>query len=367
MRPDGLWVRDLGSLNGTYLEGVRVAHARLDVNLQLRVGSTVATVSYDRRKANIELWPLDRFGPLVGRSVAMRELFALLAKAAESNATVLIQGETGTGKELVAKSIHEASRRVNAPFAVVDCGAISASLIEAELFGHARGAFTGAHADRAGAVEFANGGTVFLDEVGELPLSLQPKLLRLIESRTVCRIGETQHRAADVRFIAATNRDLGTMVNEGTFREDLYFRLAVLQFRVPSLRERIEDIPLLLEHFLPREVPIPAVELIAELNKRPWHGNVRELRNFVERAIVLGTDNALQGGAGNTVASTVPALPSIPLDRPFKELRDAWVSQLEHDYLKGLLQLHSGNVSAVAQASGFNRTYLYKLLRKHGL
>src|SRR5687767_3634118 len=226
-RPDGLWARDLGSTNGTFIDGVRVECGRASAGSAIRIGETDLRVELEASSQR-ELWPEGRFGALVGRSVKMRELFATLARIAPSDSAVLVHGETGTGKEVVSRAIHDASPRSGGPFVIVDCGALAESLLEAELFGHTKGAFTGAATARAGAIEEAHGGTLFLDEIGELPLALQPKLLRALESRTIRRLGETAYRKVDVRFIAATHRGLLDMVATGDFREDLYFRLAVL-------------------------------------------------------------------------------------------------------------------------------------------
>jgi len=368
-REDGVWIRDLASRNGTWVEGIRVECARLEDGCRLRLGGTSILVRYETTAQPLELWPFDRFGGLLGRSVPMRELFARIAKVAPTDASVLIQGETGTGKELVARAIHEASPRAAGPFVVVDLAALPETLAESELFGHVKGAFTGAESSRAGAPEQAAGGTVFLDEIGELPLALQPKLLRLLETRTVRRLGDSTERPLDVRFVAATHRDLRAAVNAGAFREDLYFRLAVLTLAVPPLRERREDLALLAESFLPKGASgALSPELTRALAERPWLGNVRELRNFMERAAVFGADEALR--AAPTSAAPAPlasGLPAPPLDVPFKELRDRWLDHLERSYLEGLLLEHGGNVSAVAQAAGLDRTYVHRLIRKHDL
>jgi transcriptional regulator with GAF, ATPase, and Fis domain len=299
----------------------------------------------------------------------MRELFTRLARVAVTNSTVLVQGETGTGKELVANAIHQASTRSSEPFVIVDCAALPESLLEAELFGHAKGAFTGAVGSRAGALESAGSGTVFLDEIGELPLSVQPKLLRAIESRTVRRIGESAYRTVDVRFICATHRDLRTMVNAGAFREDLYFRLAVVPINVPPLRDRLDDIPLLVQRFLPEGAPsVMTPELARELASRPWLGNVRELRNFVERALALGPTEALALTAnGQRLPPRSDAYPAVAVDVPFKVLRDRWLCHLEREYLRTLLAQHGRNISATATAAGLDRAYVHRLMRKHDL
>jgi DNA-binding NtrC family response regulator len=367
----GLWVRDLESRNGTFVQGVRVSRACIPEDGHLRVGATDVTVSYAPQATPVEIWPEGRFGPMVGTSVPMRELFARLARVARSEATVLIQGETGTGKEVAARAIHEASPRAGEPFVIIDCGALPESLLEAELFGHARGAFTGAVEARAGAIEAADGGTVFLDEVGEVPLAMQPKLLRVLESRTVRRVGETAHRPVNVRFLSATNRDLRTMVNTRAFREDLYFRLAVLPVTIPPLRERPADILALVHHFLPKE-SLSAVtpQMVRELTARPWLGNVRELRNFVERALALGPREALELSApalDSDAAQGQIRLPAALLTLPYKEVRERALLAIERDYVKGLLERHDRNISEAAEAAGLNRTYLYRLVAKHGL
>lgn len=286
---EGLWVRDLSSRNGTFVGHMRVHAHVVCESATINLGAMTVAVDYDNAvSAPVELWPDDRFYELFGRSKTMRELFALLARVAPTDASILIHGETGTGKEVVARSIHGASSRARGPFVIVDCAALPENLLEAELFGHVKGAFTGAVQARVGAIESADGGTVFLDEIGEVPLSMQPKLLRVLEQRTVRRIGDPTHRPVDVRFITATHRDLLSMVSRGEFREDLYFRMCVLPVRVPPLRNRTDDIPLLVEHFSQGEELSP--EFVNTLLGQPWRGNVRELRNFVERARALGED-----------------------------------------------------------------------------
>jgi two-component system, NtrC family, response regulator GlrR len=390
-RNDGLWVRDLGSRNGTFLAGIQITGARLPQGARLRVGATEIRVQYRDEKQPVELWPEGRFGRLVGDSAPMRELFATLSRLAPMDAPVLIHGETGTGKELVAQSIHDASPRASKPFVVVDCAALPENLLDAELFGHARGAFTGAVGARPGAIEAAEGGTVFLDEIGELPISMQPKLLRVIESQTVRRVGETARRQVDVRFISATHRDLLTMVNAGEFREDLYFRLAVLPVSVPPLRARAGDVARLAEHFWTERGHGGALspEFIAALANRPWRGNVRELRNFIDRARALGLEQALaMTGAVQPVHDAAPEsvgrMPtSLPMPAPpatnvasppediflrtFKEFREAWIDEGERSYVRRLLERHDRSVAAASREAGVDRTYIYRLIRKHSL
>jgi two-component system response regulator GlrR len=370
-RESGLWVRDLGSRNGTFVDGVRVECACVPERGRVRLGALELAVSYGPQPSPVPLWGEPRFGPLVGASTTMRELFARLARIAGSDATVLIQGETGTGKELVARALHDRSRRAGEPFVIVDCGALPETLLDAELFGHTRGAFTGATAARAGAFEAAQGGTLFLDEIGELPMALQPKLLRVLEERTVRRLGENESRPLDIRFISATHRDLRTMVNARAFREDLYFRLAVLPVAIPPLREHPSDVAVLAEHFLPPESrEMLTAELAAELESRPWLGNVRELRNFIDRLTTLGASDALAETPPGTLAPASPRTSLLPAEwrtLPLKEARERCTSQIEQEYVEALLERHGHNVTAAAQSAGLVRTYLHRLMRKYRL
>jgi transcriptional regulator with GAF, ATPase, and Fis domain len=360
-RADGIWVTDLGSKNGTFVDGVLISAARAVQGAKITIGSTEIVVERDADSEAIELWPAPAFGPLIGESVGMRELFARLSRIAKSEAPAFIRGETGTGKELVARAIHEASSRAAGPFIVIDCSALAASVLESELFGHTRGAFTDAKTARAGAFEAAQGGTAFLDEIGELPLALQPKILRVLESRTVRRIGESEYRPIDVRFISATHRDLRSMVNAGSFREDLYFRLAVLPAHLPPLRERPDDIAPLVHHFARGTSNEAAIARAAA--GRAWLGNVRELRNFVERANVLGVDEALACDDEPRAAAQSNTQPPSAL---YKDARDAAIDQFERDYVRALLARHDGNVTRAAEEAGLNRTYLHRLVKKHG-
>jgi transcriptional regulator with GAF, ATPase, and Fis domain len=318
---------------------------------------------YPSNPAPIELWPESRFGGLIGGSVPMRELFAQMARVARTDAPVLILGETGTGKELAARAIHDASPRTAGPFVIVDCAALADNLIEGELFGHTRGAFTGAVAARAGSFEAASGGTIFLDEIGELPLAVQPKLLRALESQTVKRLGENEHRKVDVRLVAATHRDLRTMVNAGAFREDLYFRIAVLPLVLPPLRARPADVGALFRHFLNGRPPIVPIS-DSELGQMPWLGNVRELRNFAERAAIGAKEARPFDPAAPAPA---PAETPVAFEQPFKEFRERWLEHGEREYLRRLLDRAERNVAGAAEQAGLDRTYVYRLIRKHGL
>ena len=363
-----VWVRDLGSRNGTFVENIRVAEAEVPDGGTVAVGTTKLRIDRNVQRQAVNLWPTHHFGSLVGRSVVMRELFARCHRMAALDTTILIEGETGTGKEVVAEAIHAASPRAPGPFVIIDCAALPEALLEAELFGHLKGTFTGATSSRDGALHEAEGGTLFLDEIGELPAGMQPKLLRVVETRSVRRLGETSYRKVNVRIIAATNRDLRTMVNAGAFREDLYFRLAVLPLTVPPLRQRLEDLPLLVQHFTgPHLAAFFTQQVLDELASRDWPGNVRELRNFVDRATAFGTAEAFELTSPSGNSTTTAELPLVPIDRPFKEIREMWLNHLERQYVAQLLERHRRNISAAADAAGLDRTYLHRLIRKHGL
>jgi DNA-binding NtrC family response regulator len=303
----------------------------------------------------------------------MRQVYALLERGAEADVTVLVEGETGTGKELAARAVHEHSDRSSNPFQIVDCGAVSPTLIEAELFGHVRGSFTGADRDRPGAFELANQGTLFFDEIGELPLALQPKLLRALETREVRRIGGTTRIPVDVRFVAATNRNLADEVKRGRFREDLFYRLNVFRVVMPPLREHREDIPLLVKHFLEPLSDSPlSDDLLERMSQLDWPGNVRELRNAVERAVVLarGEKSArTPAGPGATAAGDEDgALPlEVDASRPFKEVKAEVVARFERAYLDKVLERTRGNISAAAREAGIDRKHMERLIRKHDI
>src|SRR5919107_587545 len=295
----GYRLRDLDSTNGTYVSQLRINDVYIHPGAQIALGTTRLKFEPLGESVEVELADTDRFGSMIGRSVKMRDMFARLEKLARTDTTVLVTGETGAGKELVAEAMHDHSPRANGPFVVLDCGSIPPNLIESELFGHERGAFTGATSNYAGAFERAHGGTVFLDEIGELPLAMQPKLLRVLERKEVRRVGGAKTIEVDVRIVAATNRDLGVEVNRGRFREDLYYRLAVARVHVPPLRDRKDDLPLLIEHILTTtpggETASIAQETIDLMMKHDWPGNVRELRNVIERAVLLSESPAADG------------------------------------------------------------------------
>ena len=394
----GYRLRDLDSTNGTFVSGLRINDVYIQPGTQIVAGNSKLRFEPLGESVEVELSRSDRCGSMLGRSVKMRELFARLEKLADSDATVLITGETGTGKELVAESLHDFSPRSSGPFVVLDCGSIPQNLIESELFGHERGAFTGATSSYAGAFERAHRGTLFLDEIGELPLAMQPKLLRVLERKEVRRIGGSKMTPVDIRVVAATNRDLGVEVNRGRFREDLYYRLAVARIHVPPLRERRDDIPLLIEHFLAITPNAGGTRLEGEtidlMMKHDWPGNVRELRNVIERAVLLAeapasaaalqrnyvpgqtgsaTPSATSGSAPSITPSRTstanPNLMSFAVDTrtPFKAAKQELVSEFERRYIRQLLEEHDGNISAAARAAGIDRMSIHKMLHRLGI
>ncbi|WNZ62480.1 sigma 54-interacting transcriptional regulator [Myxococcus sp. MxC21-1] len=373
----GYRLRDLESTNGTRVDHVRITDAYVVDGSTLTFGNTAVRFSLVAEQDVVPLHPEPRFGRLVGEGAVMRALFARLARLAVTDATVLIEGESGTGKELVAEALHQQSPRVSGPFVVVDCGSIPAELVESELFGHEKGAFTGATHERRGAFEAARGGTLFLDEIGELPLAVQPRLLRALERRQVKRVGADAFRSVDVRFLAATHRDLRAAVNRGEFREDLYFRLAVGMVRVPPLRSRLDDLPLLLRHLWEetfrtlglslRPYAPPSPETLRQLMSLPWRGNVRELRNFVERSVAMSGALATAFVQGSPSPSAEPALPSVRVDLPYKDAKEAWLVYFEETYLRQRLRTAGGNVSQMAREAEVDRAHVIKLLRKHAV
>ena len=366
--PQGVMLRDLGSTNGTMLGSFRVGTAYLKPGAIITIGMT--KIRYDELAEQLDE-PLSDdafFGRAIGKSVAMRRIFSILPRIAASESTVLIEGETGTGKGLIAEAIHGASSRAAKPFVVVDCGSIPPTLIESELFGHERGAFTGATRARAGAFESAAGGTVFLDEIGELPLEMQPKLLRALEERTVKRVGGGEPIRLDVRVIAASNRNLRQAVNRGTFRADLYFRLNIVRIEVPPLRERREDIPLLVASFYEQlaqtEGAPPPPELVEHLAGQDWPGNVRELRNAVERALLMEDVELWQELTADTPA-VAEADHRFEDGQSFRAAKERAISSWERWYVTELFQRNAGNLSKAARVAHMDRTHLRELLRKY--
>ena len=370
---EALRVIDAGSRNGTRIDGltVRDAYARPDSLIAL--GNTTLRL---RMLADVivelPLSPHERFGRLLGRSIAMRRVFSVLERCAAESPTVLIEGETGTGKELVAHGLHTASPRADGPFQVFDCSAAAPSLIESQLFGHVKGAFTGATTDHPGVFETAEGGTLFLDELGELPLELQPKLLRALENGEVRRLGSHVSRKVDVRIVAATHRSLLREVDRQRFREDLYYRLAVITVRLPPLRERSEDIPLLVRHFeeelaTRRSTPAPPLSdrVVQELCSQSWPGNVRELRNTVERLHTLGSPTLPP--EGQTAPAPTPGALGVSLTEPLLTGRQRIADAYEREYIEMALQETGGNISHAAVLAKVGRKFLQQAMKRHGL
>ena len=397
---DGYLVSDLGSANGTLLNGSRIlAPARLRTGDEILVGATrIRFVGDPSPELDAEQPPEDSThlsdssagasrGPstsvLLGSSPEMEQLFHLIEKAAASPLPTLIEGETGTGKELVARAIHQASRSAKGPFLPVNCAAVPENLLESELFGHRRGSFTGATADHEGLFEAAQGGTVFLDEMGEMPLSMQPKVLRVLQEGEVTRIGEIRPRKVGFRLVAATNRDLLQEVERGTFRGDLFYRISAFPIRIPALRERRSDVPLLVESFLgaaarrqgKRVGPVTDAAMRA-LVAFDWPGNVRELQNEVQRAVALGAPGQridvqhlspkLTGGdeASDASPDRTPTSPGLASSRgSLREARDAF----EARYIAQVLEQQGGSVLKAARVLGLTRAGLYKKLKEFGL
>ena len=383
-------LEDLGSTNGTFINRVRIKQAFLKPGCTITLGKS--DVKFQTLDERVEITPLnrDKFGRIVGKSTRMREIFGILERIAPTGATIIIEGETGTGKEVVARTVHEASRRTEAPFVVFDCGAVPENLIESELFGHEKGSFTGAIMARQGLFEVAQGGTLFLDELGELSIDLQPKLLRALEQREIRRVGSNKPIKVDVRVVAATNRNLEEEVKAGRFRQDLFYRLSVVRVILPPLRERVEDIPLLAKHFLrggefnmgadgkPRVKGISRDALDALMGYR-WTGNVRELLNIIERACAycdtefIHPEHLPESISGMGVvrrrmsagASTARDRVERSLEKPFKEAKEDWVSSFEKDYILNLLRKNSYNISHAAREADIDRKYFRKLMKKY--
>jgi len=395
----GYLLRDLKSTNGTFLDGAEIKEAYIRAGSIIAAGA--AELKFTPFEERIEILPSDKeqLGTMTGRSTQMREIFGLIERIAPTDATVLIEGETGTGKDMIARTLHQLSRRREGPFIVVDCGAVAGTLIESELFGHEKGSFTGAIATRQGAFELASGGTVFLDELGELSLDLQPKLLRVIEQRELRRVGGSRTIKVDLRILAATRKDLRSEVEKGKFREDLYFRLNVVPIVAPPLRDRREDIPPMVDIFI-RQLSAPGApgapgagdragagalagagsagtplsltqQTMAALMAHDWPGNVRELRNVIERALALGSEpSALVAPLGDRPLVT-SSRASIPVEfapgLPFRDEKERWNEQFERRYLTWLLRRAEGNISKAARDADMDRKYLHKLLKKYGI
>ena len=364
LTPRGIHVRDEGSKNGTRIGKLGVADVVITTDTVLEVGSTLVALTIEAEPLELSLSASAHFGEAIGVSPAMRHLFATLDPVARSEVTVLLEGETGVGKEVIARAVHARSARAEGGFVVVDCGAIPRSLLESELFGHEKGAFTGANDQRRGLFEEADGGTLFLDEVGELPLDLQPKLLRALEQREIRRVGARAPRRIDVRVIAATNRRLTEAVRSKEFREDLFYRLAVVRVTVPALRDRPEDIEPLALAFLRRFKADPNIalppELAALLVHHTWPGNVRELRNVVERYAVVGGTGVLEDRAGEATREDLSSM-------PYHEARRVVLERFERDYIPRILERAGGVMARAADQAELARPSLYRMMDRLGL
>ncbi len=374
VRPDGdgFEVQDEGSTNGTHYQGSRIDKARLPAGASLKVGRTVLRLQPLAAALDLPPSRARRFGELVGESLALRQAFAVLELAARSDVTVLLEGETGTGKELAARALHEAGPRRRGPFVAVDCGALPESLVDSELFGHERGAFTGATSDRKGALGRASGGTLFLDEIDGVSPAVQARLLRALEERVIRPVGSDREVPLDLRLVVATQAPLPARVADGRFRADLFYRIAVLHLRLPPLRERREDVaPIVAELLRRRGLEPGSVEGpgLQRLCAHDWPGNVRELRNAIDRAVALSpraqrfTELRIHLGPATTAHDPLV----VRTDLPFAEAKAAVIDELERRYLGELWATSDGNLSAAARQAGIDRKHLRALLRRHGL
>ena len=373
---DRLLVRDAGSTNGTWMGAHRVLEIELAAGAEITVGSTVLHVDRDEAATPARRSAVPSFGELVGRSPEMLELFATLERIAPKDLAVLVQGETGTGKEEVARAIHARSARAAGPFVVIDATALPESLAESLLFGNERGAFTGADQRRPGFFEVARGGTVFLDEIGELPPAIQSKFLRVLERREITRVGGTAPVPVDVRVVAATHRDLRHEIEAGRFREDLFFRLAQIRLVVPPLRDRPADVAVLCAKLLAQiaggGVPMTLEPgALAQLEAQRWPGNVRELRNVLARAAALAMGPAIQradvAGEGLGFRGTREERSALVVSGPFAAAKEHAVERFESAYLAALMRRCGGNLSLAAREADLARHHLRELLKKRGL
>jgi DNA-binding NtrC family response regulator len=370
--PDGIRLKDLGSTNGTWYQGTRVTELVVPAGSTIKFGGTPVRIA----AADTPSLPpsrADHFGEMAGKSLAMRELFAVLEMASPTDATVLIEGESGTGKEMAAQAIHGASPRSAGPFVVVDCSAIAENLIDSHLFGHVKGAFTGAERERKGAFAEATGGTLFLDELGELPLAAQAKLLRVLEAQTVQPVGADRPVKVDTRVVAATHRDLSRMVAAKEFRFDLFYRLAVVHVALPPLRDRLEDLEHLISTFYQRRGSDPGPidgDNLARLLSHAWPGNVRELRNVLERAWALSGPRGQFRDLRLWLDTSAPQHARgevVDISLAFKEAKERWNDDFERRYVSLVFAANDQNVTRAAEHAGLSRRHFRELLYKHAI
>lgn len=360
-------LRDLGSKNGCRVAGTLVLDALLSPGTRVQVGASTIEIAIARERRKRVRWlGGDRFGQLFGASVPMQDLFGLAGHVASLDSAVLVRGESGSGKELLARAIQAGGPRRAGPLVVLDCAGLTSSVADVELFGYVRGAFTGADGERPGVFERASGGTLLIDEIAELPLELQTRLLRALDRGEIRRVGDSRYRSVDVRVIALTSADLERRVNEGSFREDLLHRLGVIDLRVPPLRERGRD-AIALARELAIEAGVRDSSVIEAIEREvagrigyQWPGNVRELRSYVRRALALGTGEAGRPDAG-------AQLPVVRVDVDFHEAKKQWLETFERQYLRALLDACGGNVSEAARRAGLNRAHLHEMIEKLGL
>jgi DNA-binding NtrC family response regulator len=366
--PEGVRVTDLGSKNGSYYLGQRFQSMSLQPESRFRLGSVTIEIAIDRQALAEAVAPSSQtYGDLIGVSPVMRQLFAQLVRLEGSHVNLLIAGESGSGKEVLARAVHEHSALSRGPFLVVNCGSLDRQLVRSELFGHRRGAFTGAVQNHIGAFEAAQGGTLFLDEVGELPLDVQPMLLRALEQRKITPVGSHDEISIDVRLIAATHRDLPADVRNGTFREDLFYRIQVIKLELPPLRERPEDVAVLAQTFA-RSQGAPALpdDFIEALTRHHWPGTIRELRNAVEAYLALGVLPKAQG-SGQLHSIDAALAQFVDPNQTFAAQKQEILQRFTRAYLGRLLQNSGGNQSEAARTSGLQRSYLGKLVGRLGL
>lgn len=374
---DRLRITDLGSTNGTQVNGVGVVDAYVNGADTIHVGGTALRVSRAATNTTVAISNSLNFGKVVGASPEMRKLYPLCARVASTDVPVIIEGETGTGKEALAESIHEMSKRAKGPFVVFDCTAVPPNLLESALFGHEKGAFTGAVSQRKGVFELADGGTLLIDEIGDLDIALQPKLLRAIERSEIQRVGSEKWIKVDIRILAATRRDLDHEIQEGRFRDDLFFRLAVARIELPPLRKRQGDITVLAKHFWKilggdiSQIPYEAIERFEDYS---WPGNVRELYNAVLRLVALGelaVDAARARSEEDDTPSAGASTGTDSIQRviderlPFPKAKEKIVSEFERRYVESLVEMHGGSVQKAAAASGLALRYFQIIRARH--
>ncbi|MGH7269462.1 MAG: sigma 54-interacting transcriptional regulator, partial [Polyangiaceae bacterium] len=375
---DRVRVRDAGSTNGTWIGPHRAFEIDLAPGGEITIGGARLKLDVDDEAVPAKVSPAESCGELVGQSTVMRELFATLERIAPKDLAVLVQGETGTGKEEVARALHAKSRRASSPFVVVDATALPETLAESLLFGHEKGAFTGADHRRAGLFEAAQGGTVLIDEIGELPLAIQAKFLRVLERHEITRVGSTAAIKIDVRVISATHRDLRHEVEAGRFREDLFFRIAQVRVMLAPLRDHLEDVPVLCHKLLAQAAgssssPVGIEEsALSHLRAQPWPGNVRELKNVLIRAAALASDAAMirrvdVAGEGYGFRGTREERGALDLSGPFASAKEHAIGRFESAYLSALVKRCNGNLSLAGRQADVTRHHLRALLRKHGL